>query len=263
MGVFRPAASGRLASKIERVLTTALGGDPRVVLDVKVAELLAEAATAAQVISAALEQAGPGLVAQLAVTQTFRRSGLENDLVDALGDEEPDIRIAGARVCGALRLPSAIPWLTDLLDDPNPAVREVAVRALGQAGGRRAVDALMAHADRLPEYRVAPALARAASDIDLESLVRETSATRTRVIVLMACGLRRDALQTPLLVRMAQDRQCETEIRVAACRAVAMIADPAGADAMRMLATEPDTTVRKAAVRARLRISVALRKRNA
>jgi hypothetical protein len=173
------------------------------------------------------------------------------------------VRIAGARICGALRLPDAVPWLADLLDDPIPAVREVAARALGQAGGRRVVEALMSRADRLPQYRVAKELSRAASDIDLESLLRETGSPRATVTVLMACGLRGDALRTPLLVKMAQDRQCETQIRVAACRAVSMIGDPAGADAMRTLGTDPDEAIRKAAVRARMRISASMRRRSA
>jgi HEAT repeat protein len=62
---------------------------------------------------------------------------------------------------------------------------------------------------------------------------------------------------------MAQDRQCETQIRVAACRAVSMIGDPAGADAMRTLGTDPDEAIRKAAVRARMRISASMRRRSA
>jgi HEAT repeat protein len=60
---------------------------------------------------------------------------------------------------------------------------------------------------------------------------------------------------------MAQDRQCETEIRVAACRALAMIGEPAGADGIRTLATDQDEAVRKASVRARMRISAGMRKR--
>jgi hypothetical protein len=251
----------RLASKIERVLATALSGDPRVVLNVKASEVLAEPEPVAQVISAALENAGNGLVAQLVVTQTFRRSGLEPDLVDSLASSDPVVRIAAARVCGALRLPSAVPWLADLLDDPSPAVRDVAIRSLAQPGGRRVVEALLARADRLPSYRLAIALARAASDIDLEWLLREPRSVKTMVTVLMACGLRRDALHGHLVVRMAQDQECETEIRVAACRALAMIGKPAGADGMRLLATDPDETVRKASVRARMRISAARRNR--
>src|SRR6266446_3058159 len=173
----------RLASKIERVLATALSGDPRVVLNVKASEVLAEPGPVAQVISAALENAGNGLVALLVVTQTFRRSGLEPDLVDSLGSSDPAVRIAGARVCGALRLPSAVPWLADLLDDPSPAVRDVAIRSLAAVGGHRVVAALLARADRLPSYRLAIALARAASDIDLESLLREPSPVKTMVTV--------------------------------------------------------------------------------
>ncbi len=263
MNVFRPPASrSRLASKIDRVLNTALDGDPRVVLDVKASELLDEADSVAPLLSAAMERAGSGLAAQLTVTHIFRRSGLEADLIDSLVDPDPALRIAGARLCGALRMPDAVPWLTDLLDDPSPAVRDAAVRALGQTGGRRVVEALMLHADRLPQYRVAQGLARAASDIDLESLLRETGDVKTTLTLLMACGLRGDALRTPLIVRMAQDRECDKQVRITACRALAMIADPAGADAMRILASDPDADVRAAAVRARMRISAARRRRS-
>jgi HEAT repeat protein len=242
-------------------LTTALQGDPRVVLDVKAPELLAEAGPVAEVIIDAMERAGMGLAAQLTVTQAFRGSGIEGELLDSLVSPDPAVRMAGARLCGALRLPDAVPWLADLLEDPVPAVREVAIRALGRAGGRRVVNALMASADRFPRYRVAKELSLAASDVDFESLLRDGGAVKTTVTVLMACGLRGDALRTPLLVRMAQDRQCDTEIRVAACRALAMIGDPAGADALRLLGTDPDHDVQKAAVRARMRISAAMRKR--
>jgi HEAT repeat protein len=259
--VRQQAPRTRLAAKIERVLATAINGDPRVVLDVKASEVLAEAGPVGEVITAAIERAGMGLAAQLTVTQTFLRSGLEEELLDSLASSDPAVRIAGARVCGALRLPDAVPWLADMLDDPVPAVREVAARALGRAGGRRVVDALMAHADRLPQYRVAKELSRAASDIDFEALLRDGGSAGTTVTVLMACGLRGDALRTPLLVRMAQDRLCDTQIRVAACRALAMIGDPAGADALRLLGTDPDAVVQKAAVRARMRISAATRKR--
>jgi HEAT repeat protein len=230
-------------------------------LNVKASEVLAEPGAVAEVISAALENAGNGLMPQLTVTQTFRRSGLEADLIDSLASSDPAVRSAGCRICGALRLPNAVPWLADLLDDPSPAVRDVAIRSLADVGGHRVVAALLARADRLPSYRLAMALARAASDIDLESLLREPGSVKTMVTVLMACGLRRDALHGHLVVRMAQDQECETEIRVAACRALAMIGEPAGADGMRLLATDPDEAVRNASVRARMRISAAMRKR--
>jgi HEAT repeat protein len=257
----RPTGSGaRLAAKLERTLATALEGDPRVVINVKASELLDDAELVAEVITRAFHRAGAALGPQLTVIRTFRRSGVEPELLDSLVSPDPDVRIAGARLCGALRLPDAVPWLIDLLDDPHPGVREIAVRALGQAGGRRAVAALLERAGSLPRYRVSKALAMAASDIDLDSLLREPGPTSLKVTILMACGMRRDALMTPLLVRMALDRKCETDIRVAACRALGMIGDPAGADAMRLLASEPDPVVHKSSVRTRVRISAAMRR---
>ena len=260
--MFRSAPPrSRLAAKIERALNTLLGGDSRAVIDAKASELLGDAGSVAQVISAAMDQAGTSLAGQITIIQAFRRGGLESELLDSLGDRDPTVRVAGARLCAALRLPDAVPFLIDLMDDPNPAVRDVAVRSLGRIGGRRVVDALMAHADTLPRHRVVKELSRAASDIDLETLLRDTGNVKTTVTVVLASGLRGDALRTPLIVRMAQDRQCETEVRVAACRALGMIGDPSGADAMRLLASDPDASVKSAAVRARMRISTKMRKR--
>jgi hypothetical protein len=59
---------------------------------------------------------------------------------------------------------------------------------------------------------------------------------------------------------MALDREGETDIRLAACRALGMIGDPAGADAMRLLASEPDPVVHKFSVRTRVRISASMRR---
>ena len=60
-------------------------------LDVKATEMLADADSVALVISASLERAGTGLAAQFKVTDTFRRSGLETDLVNSLGDPDPGV----------------------------------------------------------------------------------------------------------------------------------------------------------------------------
>jgi len=56
---------------------------------------------------------------------------------------------------------------------------------------------------------------------------------------------------------MAQDRRCDSKLRVAACRALSMIRDPSTAEVMRSLATDPDGEVRAAAGRARMRINFA------
>src|SRR5260370_18322044 len=99
------APRSRVAAKIDRALATALSGDPRVLIDVKAPELLADGAPVADVITAAMERARMALAAQLTVPQAFRRTGLEGDLLDSLVSPEPASRIAGARLSGALRLP--------------------------------------------------------------------------------------------------------------------------------------------------------------
>jgi len=121
--MFRSAPPrSRLAAKIERALNTLLGGDSRAVIDAKASELLGEAGSVAQVISAAMDQAGPGLAGQITIIQAFRRGGLESGLLDSLGDRDPTVRVAGARLCAALRLPDAVPFLIDLMDDQREVV---------------------------------------------------------------------------------------------------------------------------------------------
>jgi hypothetical protein len=79
----------------------------------------------------------------------------------------------------AVRRPAAagmVPWLSDLLADPEGSVRD-GRRALGRTSGRRAVDALMGAADRFPaqSLRWTP---HAASDIDLDGLRGRARAPR-------------------------------------------------------------------------------------
>src|ERR1700674_1363605 len=79
----------KLAGRIDRVLKASPAGEPRVVLNAKVAELLAEPVPVAAVISAALEKSGQGLTGQVRVTEPFRRSGLAGELFDALASHDP------------------------------------------------------------------------------------------------------------------------------------------------------------------------------
>ncbi len=255
------APRSRLAARVERVLTAAAAGQPQVVLDVKASELLGDAGSVAVAIRGVLSRARPGLTSQWRVTQAFTRFGLDHELLDSLAHADPEIRVAGARLCGALRLTDAVPWLGDLLDDPDPRVRDAAVRALGKTGGRRAVDTLMSAVDRIPPGRLAIELYHAASDFELESLLRQPVSPQAEVPIIMACGLSGDVLRAPWLVGMAQDRDLESRLRVAACRALAMIRHPAAADALRTLATEADPDVKRAAVRARRRVNSALKRR--
>jgi HEAT repeat protein len=254
-GAASRAPRSRLADQIERVLNAALAGEPQVVLNVSAAELMAEPYRVGAVIVAALAQAGPGLTGQWRITEPFRRSGLADELLNSLVNQNPITRAAAARLCGALRLTGSVIWIEDLVQDKNPKVREAAIRALGLIGGRRAVEALMAAADRIPTHRLAIALSMAASDLDIEALMRRPDSEKAAVVTVLACGLRRDTLRVPPLLGIAHDRRWPKPVRIAACKSLGMIADPASADGLRTLVQrEPDPDVKKAAMHAQRRL---------
>jgi HEAT repeat protein len=236
------------------MLTAAIGGDSHVTLNVKATELLADAGAVAPAISAVLERAGSGLEPQLRLSQTLRSAGLVDELLNALANPDPNVRIAAARLCGALRMTDSLPCLADMVADSRPRVWEAAVRALGRLGGHRAVDVLMAAADRIPQHRLAIEVARAASDMDIEALMREPASVQAAVVTVLACGLRRDPLRAGPLSAIAHDRRWPARVRVAACRSLAMIADPQTVDELRSLTNDPDPAVRSAAAKAQRRL---------
>jgi hypothetical protein len=254
----------RLSTQIERVLNAALTGQPHVSVNVTAAELLAEPYQVGAVVVAALEQAGPGLTGQWRITEPFRRSGLTDQLLNSLVSPNPLTRAAAARLCGSLRLTEAVVWIEDLVQDKNPKVRESAIRALGLLGGRRAVEALMESADRIPTHRLAIALSMAASDLDIEALMRQPASEKAAVVTVLACGLRRDTLRVQPLLGIAHDRRWPKQVRLAACKALGMIGDPAASDGLRtLIQREPDAGVKNAATLALKRLQVSTEARSA
>jgi HEAT repeat protein len=257
-GAISRVPRSRLAGQVERVLNAALAGESHVVLNATSAELLAEPYRVGAVIVAALQQAGPGLTGQWRITEPFRQGGLSGELLNSLVSPNPVTRAAAARLCGALRLTESVIWIEDLVQDENPKVKEAAIRALGLMGGRRAVEALMGAADRIPTHRLAIALAMAASDLDIEALMRQPASEKAAVVTVLACGLRRDALRVQPLLGIAHDRRWPKAVRIAACKSLGMIADPAASDGLRTLVQrEPDADVKRAAVHAQKRLHAA------
>jgi HEAT repeat protein len=250
-----PSSRSRVAGKVERVLNTALGGEKAAVLNLTAPELLADAEGVARTFTAALDRQGAGVTAHWMVHEMFRRSNLEDQLLDSLASPDPATRAAAARICGAARLTEAALWISDLVHDPIPRVREAAVRSLARFGGRRAVDEIMASADAIPLHRLAIALSKAASDVDIEALMRQPANERAAVATVLACGLRRDVLRVSPLLGIAHDRRWPKQVRFAACRALSMIGDRSAADGLHRLAEkDPDTDIQKAALRAHKRV---------
>jgi hypothetical protein len=247
------APRSRLAARVDRILTAAIAGEAHVTLNVKAAELLADSGPVASAINGVLEKADPGLTTQWRVIQALKPTGLDAELLNSLVHRDHNVRMAAAKLCGALRMTDSQPWLAEMLGDPRPKVREAAVRALGQLGGRRAVDALMSGADRLPQHRLAIELARAASDMDIEALMREPASVQAAVVTVLACGLRHDRLRVGPLTAIVRDRRWPARVRAAACRALAMIGDPATPEVLRGLSADPDAGVRLAAGKAQRR----------
>ena len=64
-------------------------------------------------------------------------------LVQALADENWEVRAEAIKTLGTLGNPEAVPALIEALGDPDPRVRDEAVCALGNIGDRRAVPALI------------------------------------------------------------------------------------------------------------------------
>jgi HEAT repeat protein len=250
-GATSRAPRSRLAARIERVLNAALAGEPQVALNVTAPDLLNEPDQVGSVITSALERAGPGLTGQWRISEVFRRAGRTDDLLNSLVSPNPETRAAAARLCGALRLTQSVAWVEDLLQDPNPDVRDSAIRALGQMGGRRAVEALMAAVDRIPLHRLAITIAQAATDMDIEALMRQPASEKAAVVTVLACGLRRDLLRVPPLLGIAHDKRWPTQVRIAACHSLGMIGDPSAVGSLDVLAEkDPDSAVKKAASRA-------------
>jgi HEAT repeat protein len=245
------------------MLTAAIGGDSHVTLNVKATELLADAGAVAPAISAVLERAGSGLDPQLRLSQTLRSAGLVDDLLNALANPDPNVRIAAARLCGALRMTDSLPCLADMVADSRPRVWEAAVRALGRLGGHRAVDVLMAAADRIPQHRLAIEVARAASDMDIEALMREPASVQAAVVTVLACGLRHDNLRVGPLSAIGQDRRWPSRVRVAACRSLGMIGDSSASAVLAVLTGDPDAAIRGAAIDAQRRVNAAAKARPA
>src|SRR6185437_16149713 len=171
-----------IAAQVNQALVSTLTGQPAV-FTARGYDMIANVDSVAPAIAAVMHRPGVTLAQQFMVNRALRRAGLDSEILDALASPDAQTRRAAARLCGAFRLAEAVPWLSDLLEDEDEPVRVEAARGLGRTGGRRAVEALMASGDRFNAHELAVNLARAASDLDLDGLLRSAGGTHASVAV--------------------------------------------------------------------------------
>jgi HEAT repeat protein len=97
----------------------------------------------------ALLSGGPSVGARDASASALGRIGRPAvaGLVERLGAEQADLRLASAQVLGEIRERRTVPALTARLADPDPNVRAAAAEALARVGGGEAAGALLAALD--------------------------------------------------------------------------------------------------------------------
>jgi HEAT repeat protein len=179
----------------------------------------------------------------------IKRAGLADAVIDGLSSRDPILRARCLRVAGAMRMEPLVAWIAPLLWSGEPVIRSSAARALGRIGGARSADALLAAIQRLgPRPMFIIALARAAPDLYLETVLRSPQQKSTHPAAAMAAGIRRRRTATYAL--MAQLAGGSRRMRIVCSRALGWIGAPVGAQALSTALTDRDWRVRMSAAKA-------------
>lgn len=163
-----------------------------------------------------------GNEAAMTPQDSARRAAAVDALIDALRDQNADVREAAARSLGQLEDHRATPGLIAAMSDKVPDVRRAAAEALSQLEDKRSTDAYIA----------------ALRDSDVEM----------RRIAVNALGQLEDPKAAPALAAALKDG--DSEVRAGAASAVAELQDPRAVPALRELLNDKDADVRENAVNA-------------
>ncbi len=178
-----------------------------------------------------------------------RRAGLADAVIDGLSSRDPIVKARCIRVAGAMRMEPLVTWIGPLMWAGEPVIRSSAARALGRIGGARSADALLAAIQRLgPRPMFIIALARAAPDLYLETVLRSPQQKSAHPAAAMAAGIRRRRTATVAL--MDQLSGGSRRMRVVCSRALGWIGAPVGAQALSTALMDRDWRVRMSAAKA-------------
>jgi HEAT repeat protein len=207
--------------------------------EIDAAALLAEEAAPLDVDSPAF----------MRVAASMNNAGLADAVIDGLSSSDPILRHRCLRVAGTMRMEALVTWIGPLLWAPEPGVRSAAARALGRIGGSRSADALLVAIQRLgskPMFVIA--LARAAPDLYLETILRSQQKRPVHPAVAMAAGIRRR--RTAIFALMAQLAGGSRRMRAVCGRALGWIDAPVSIQALNTALSDPEWRVRLSAVKA-------------
>ena len=183
------------------------------------------------------------------LASAMRQGGLADAVADGLSSRDPLVRARHLRVAGTMRMEPLVTWIAPLLWSREPSVRGAAARALGRIGGARSADALLVAIQRLgarPMFVIA--LARAAPDLYLETVLRSPQRRTLHPAVAIATGIRRRRAATFAL--MAQLAGGSRRMRVVCSRSLGWIRAPVATQALSTALMDRDWRVRMSAARA-------------
>jgi hypothetical protein len=197
-------------------------------------------------VAALLDRSGP-LYWRLLAAVTH--PSLANRVIDGLGSRHPVVRARCARIAGAFQMEKAVPFITPLLWSKDSVVRDAAARALGAMGGVRSADSLLVAIQRLgPRPALIVALARAAPDLYLETILSRGQPRAAQPAVALATGLRRRrSAVAPLVTQISEG---SSRLRAAGSRALGSIGATAGIPVLLDCLENRDWRVRLSAAKA-------------
>lgn len=184
----------------------------------------------------------------IAALGTLRVGAAVAPIAAVLADKSLERRYVAARALGELGDPAGVPALIGALDDDNAEVRRTATRALARIH-RAAVEPLIAALPEAPP-RAASGMIRALGDIGdrraLDALLAQAEGP-CRAEALLALGRLRDPRAEATLIAGLAD--ADWQVRMNAAMALGPVGSPRAAEALRVNLDDEVTVVREWAAR--------------
>jgi HEAT repeat protein len=189
------------------------------------------------------------------------RSADAPDLYAFLLNREPPVRAAACRALGRTKNPAALPYLARMVREKEPSVAAAAIEALGKVGGAEAMDSLLECALSAEDPYFFERIARAFRAIGTATsapwlagkAAEEKRVDRRGKLVRVLAGLAEPAAGAPLAGFLSDP---DPVVRAFSARGLSRAANDGAAGALdRLVESDPDVTVRRMALEARIALA--------